>query len=228
MGKTTAKHAKSKSARKHASKTVASAKKLVKLTHGMKPNRVVCRKVNGKKVCKMVFPKNKKVYKERAAKARAKYKKALLVQKLARAKRAAAAARAQKKEKSRKAARKAEIQKLKKKVAAAKKRQEKYHERKAAAKKLKAARAQRERRAKALKKARENRQKKARARRNRVVRRCTSTQRWANCTAHPIAWYTNCKGPGTQRVTWKRCGFLNAGGQYLCKRTTCRMVRVRI
>merc|ERR1712010_374372 len=72
--KTTAKHAKSKSARKHASKTVASAKKLVKLTHGMKPNRVLCRKVNGKKVCKMVFPKNKKVYKERAAKARAKYK----------------------------------------------------------------------------------------------------------------------------------------------------------
>merc|ERR1712100_571526 len=156
-------------------------------------------------------------------------------------------ARAQKKEKSRKAARKAEIQKLKKKVAAAKKRQEKYHKRKAAAKKaeksqkkkhhaekakkqaakkaaaakkLKAARAQRERRAKA--------QKKARARRNRVVRRCTSTQRWAKCTAHPISWYTDCKGPGTQRVTWKRCGFLNAGGQYLCKRTTCRMVRVRI
>merc|ERR1712199_51678 len=114
----------------------------------------------------------------------------------------------------RKAARKAEIQKLKKKAAAAKK--------------LKAARAQRERRAKALKKARENRQKKARARRNRVVRRCTSTQRWAKCTAHPIAWYTDCKGPGTQRVTWKRCGFLNAGCQYLCKRTTCRMVRVRI
>merc|ERR1712078_358211 len=170
----------------------------------MKPNKVVCRKVNGKKVCKMIFPKNKKVYKERAA----------------------TAARAQKKEKSRKAARKAEIQKLKKKVAAAKKRQ--AAKKAAAAKKLKAARAQRERRAKALKKARENRQEKARARRNRVVRRCTSTQRWAKCTAHPIAWYTDCKGPGTQRVTWKRCGFLNAGGQYLCKRTTCRMVRVRI
>merc|ERR1711934_305577 len=127
-------------------------------------------------------------------------------------------------------ARKAEIQKMKKKVAAAKKRQAKNQAAKkaAAAKKLKAARAQRARRAKALKKARENRQKKARARRNRVVRRCTSTQRWAKCTAHPIAWYTDCKGPGTQRVTWKRCGFLNAGGQYLCKRTTCRMVRVRI
>merc|ERR1711907_114730 len=138
----------------------------------------------------------------------------------------------------RKAARKAEIQKLKKKVAAAKKRQKKKHhaekakkqaaKKAAAAKKLKAARAQRERRAKALKKARENRQKKARARRNRVVRRCTSTQRWAKCTAHPISWYTDCKGPGTQRVTWKRCGFLNAGGQSLCKRTPCRMVRVRI
>merc|ERR1712072_196377 len=136
-----------------------------------------------------------------------------------------------------------------------KKRQEKYQKRKAAAKramkeqkkkkhtelalkqaikkkkaekKLKAARAQRARRAAALRRARAAAARKERARKNRVVRRCTSTNAWANCTAHPISWYTNCKGAGTSRPTWKRCGFMNAGGQYLCKRTTCRMVRVRI
>merc|ERR1712118_317462 len=76
--------------------------------------------------------------------------------------------------------------------------------------------------------ARAIRDKKERAYKNRAVRKCTTTDKWANCTAHPISWYTNCKGAGTSRPTWRRCGFLNAGGQYLCRRVTCRNVRVRI
>merc|ERR1712139_43034 len=95
---------------------------------------------------------------------------------------------------------------------------------KKAEKRLKAARKAEQKRARALAAARAAARKKERARKNKVVRRCTSRNTWANCTAHPISWHTNCKGTGTQRLTWKRCGFMNAGGQYLCKRTTCRMV----
>merc|ERR1711907_253948 len=73
---------------------------------------------------------------------------------------------------------------------------------KAAAAKAKAAKAkhakeQKVKADKALAKARAIRDKKERAHKNRVVRKCTTTDRWANCTAHPISWYTNCKGAGT-------------------------------
>merc|ERR1712054_725143 len=100
--------------------------------------------------------------------------------------------------------------------------------RKAAAAKAKHAKEQKAKADKALAKARAIRDKKERAHKNRVVRKCTTTDKWANCTAHPLSWYTNCKGAGTSRPTWRRCGFLNAGGQYLCRRVTCRNVRVRI
>merc|ERR1712072_1238464 len=73
---------------------------------------------------------------------------------------------------------------------------------------------------------------KERAWKNVKVRKCTTrhSRRWANCTAHPISWYTNCKGGGAARVTWRRCGFMNAGGQYLCQRPYrhCVMVRRRL
>merc|ERR1711907_220998 len=139
-----------------------------------------------------------------------------LAQAAAKAKKAAAAkAAAQKniRENARKVARSKKIAALKRKAAAAK---------------AKHAKEQKAKADKALAKARAIRDKKERAHKNRVVRKCTTTDKWANCTAHPLSWYTNCKGAGTSRPTWRRCGFLNAGGQYLCRRVTCRNVRVRI
>merc|ERR1712078_95858 len=140
-----------------------------------------------------------------------------LAQAAAKAKKAAAAkAAAQKniRENARKVARSKKIAALKRKAAAAAK--------------AKHAKEQKVKADKALAKARAIRDKKERAYKNRVVRKCTTTDKWANCTAYPISWYTNCKGAGTSRPTWRRCGFLNAGGQYLCRRVTCRNVRLRI
>merc|ERR1712146_534097 len=79
---------------------------------------------------------------------------------------------------------------------------------------------------------RANKVAKERAWKNVKIRKCSNYTRdsWANCTAHPISWYTNCKGGGTSRPTWRRCGFMSAGGQYLCRRTyqACKWVRRRI
>merc|ERR1712054_73431 len=122
-------------------------------------------------------------------------------------------------ENARKVARSKKIAALKRKAAAAAK---------AKAAKAKHAKEQKAKADKALAKARAIRDKKERAHKNRGGRKCTTTDKWANCTAHPLSWYTNCKGAGTSRPTWRRCGFLNAGGQYLCRRFTCRNVRVRI
>merc|ERR1712093_825211 len=147
-------------------------------------------------------------YKAKAAEVRKKFKKA----------QAAAKAKAETKQQ----------EKLKKHQAeqATKQRAKK----KAAEKKAKAAKEQKVKKAKALAEARALRDKKERAHKNRVVRKCTNHDTWANCTAHPISWYTNCdtRVAGTSRVTWRRCGFMSAGGQYLCRRHTCKMVKVRV
>merc|ERR1712093_252684 len=194
-------------------------------------------------------------YKEKAAKAKAKFKKAQAAAKARRARARLLAASARAKERAGKASRAIQVARLRAKVAAAKKRQERYRKRKAAARKAqmeqttkkhaekalkarakkkaaermaKAFKAERAKRARALARARAIRAKKERAHKNRVVRRCSNSDSWANCTVHPISLWTNCKGAGTSRVPWRRCGFWNAGGQYLCRRTTCRMVRVRV
>jgi len=206
---------------------------------------------HNKKTAKMLSKK----YTVKAAEVRKKFKKR---QAAAKAKAAAATKAAAKrlfKENAIKVVRGKRIAALKRKLAAAKARQEKYEKKKAAAKKKQqeqtkkhhaekaakqlakkkaaaaaaaAAKEQKAQRAKALAKARALRAKKERAHKNRKVRKCTNYDTWANCTAHPISWYTNCKGTGTSRVTWKRCGFMSAGGQYLCRRTTCKMVKVRV
>merc|ERR1711907_561696 len=160
--------------------------------------------------------KAKKLAKKYSKPAKKAQKLFALAQAAAKAKKAAAAkAAAQKniRENARKVARSKKIAALKRKAAAAK---------------AKHAKEQKAKADKALAKARAIRDKKERAHKNRVVRKCTTTDKWANCTAHPLSWYTNCKGAGTSRPTWRRCGFLNAGGQYLCRRVTCRNVRVRI
>merc|ERR1711904_218844 len=199
--------------------------------HIVKAKHVVAKPPSGIKGAKATLKKDGGVYvmsgaamKKKAMKLAKKYlkpaKKAqklfALAQAAAKAKKAAAAkAAAQKniREKARKVARSKKIAALKRKAAAAK---------------AKHAKEQKAKADKALAKARAIRDKKERAHKNRVVRKCTTTDKWANCTAHPLSWYTNCKGAGTSRPTWRRCGFLNAGGQYLCRRVTCRNVRVRI
>lgn len=196
-------------------------------------------------------------YKVKAAEVLSKFKKAQAAAKAKADAKAKAKAAADIKENAKKVARGKKIAALKKKLAAAKARQAEYEKKKAEAKtkqqeklkkhqaeqaakqrakkkaaekKAKAAKEQKEKREKALAEARALRDKKERAHKNRVVRKCTNHDTWANCTAHPISWYTNCdtRVAGTSRVTWRRCGFMSAGGQYLCRRHTCKMVKVRV
>jgi len=119
-------------------------------------------------------------------------------------------ARHAKKKKKKEAKKKAEKRAKKAKEAA-----KKHHEKKA--------KYHLEKKKKALAKAERAKKKQAAERKwkNVKVRKCRKryARWWANCTAHPISWYTNCKGGGRQRVTWRRCGFMNAGGQYLCQKS---------
>merc|ERR1712185_732271 len=81
-----------------------------------------------------------------------------------------------------------------------------------------------ERRNKANERAGKQREKAAKVQKERAwknvkIRKCARKYRdwWAKCTAHPLSWYTNCKGGGTQQLRWVRCGFMSAGGKYLCR-----------
>jgi len=130
--------------------------------------------------------------------------------------------KAQKAERQKKAAKKAAERRLKK----AREQKKKHHEKKV--------KYHMEKRKKAQARAEKARKKQAKEKawKNTKVKRCRTrnSRWWANCTAHPLSWYTSCKGGGTRRVTWARCGFMRLGGKYLCERSwrQCWMQRRRI